>query len=101
MENYMLALIVLLAFLLLSRLVNEKAMKKLEMEKKAALVDIFSKNRSWTLGILIAIFAIYFVIIGYELLDFYWTNIAYIIVLFIYMAGMAVYAFRKLKEHDF
>lgn len=101
MENYLPALIVLLAFLLLSRLVNEKAMKKLEMDKKAALVDIFSKNRSWTLGILIAIFTFYFVSLNYALLDFYWTNILYIIVIFIYMAAMAVYAFRKLKEHNF
>lgn len=101
MENYMPAFLVLLAFLLLSRLVNTKAIKKLEPEKKAALVEIFSQNRSWVLGILIAFFAFYFVSITYELLDIYWTNIIYILLGLIYMAAMAVYVFRKLKEFDF
>lgn len=101
METYPGAILVFLAFLIFSRLVNVKAIKKLEMDKKAALVDIFSKNRSWTLGILIAIFAFYFISISYALFDFYQTNIIYIIVLLVYMAAMAVYALRKLKEHVF
>lgn len=101
MDNYPLAFLVLLISFFLSRLVNNHAIKKLEVHEKAALVDLFSTNRSWTFGILIAIFAFYFVSLKYELLDIYWTNILYISVLFIYMTAMAVYAFKNLKEQNF
>lgn len=101
MDNYPLAFLVLLISFFLSRIVNNNAVKKLEAQEKADLVDLFSANRSWTFGILIAVFAFYFVSIKYELLDLFWTNILYISVLFIYMTMMFVYAFKKLKEQNF
>jgi hypothetical protein len=101
MDNHMLAFFVFITCLLLSRIVNTNAIKKLEMDKKAALVDVFSKNTFLTIGILIAIFAFYFLSINYELFDLFWTNVIYLTALVIYMLVMALYAFRKLKENDF
>lgn len=101
MDNFILAFVVLLVFILISRMISEKATKKLEPDKKAALIDVFSKDRIWTLGALIVIFVFYFVSIKYTLLDFYWTNILYVIALLIYFLVVSVYSFKKLKEHNF
>ena len=61
MDNFMIAVVVLLVAIFSSRIINEKANKKLEQDKKAALIDIFSNNRMWTYGVLIAIVVLFYI----------------------------------------
>ena len=57
MDNFIIAFIIFLVFSFASRVINENGNKKLDQEKKAALIDLFSGSRIYSLGILICIVA--------------------------------------------
>ena len=97
----MIAFVVLLVGLFISRIINEKATKKLQQDKKATLVDVFSRDRTWSYGVLIAIVILYFVSLRYELIDPFWTYLIYIVSLIAYIIIMAYTSFKKLKANDF
>ncbi|UZR95248.1 hypothetical protein [Chondrinema litorale] len=48
MDNFMIAFVAMLATVFFSRLINEKANKKLDPDKKLLLIDLFSDSRSWS-----------------------------------------------------
>jgi hypothetical protein len=60
MENYMIGFVIVLVSSFMSRMINEKAIMKLDQLKKAELVDLFSGDRIYTLGILIVIVVLFF-----------------------------------------
>ena len=97
----MIAVVVLLVAIFSSRMINEKANKKLEQDKKAALIDIFSNNRIWTYGVLIAIVVLFYISLRFNLINPVWTYIIYIVSLIAYILTISYNSYIKLKANDF
>jgi len=100
-DKTMIAFIVLLVFILVARMLNEKANKTLSSEKKVELIDLFSKNRITSLIIIIVVFLLYFLVLRNELLPPKLTMIIYIGVLALYIIYYTVTTHRKLTAHEF
>ncbi|MFK7787755.1 MAG: hypothetical protein AB8B56_21720 [Crocinitomicaceae bacterium] len=100
-DKLMISFIVLLVFVLVARVLNERASKQLSPEKKVELIDLFSKNRITSLIILIGIILLYFLVMRAELLPPMVTMGIYMGVLVIYIIFFTVTTYRKLKAHDF
>ena len=97
----MIAFVVLLVMVFVSRTLSEKANKKLDQEKKAKLIDLFSKGRTINFGILIAIIALFFIAIRFSNLNTVIIFASYIFLVFIFMIISAILSYRKLKNNDF
>jgi hypothetical protein len=101
MDNFMIAVILFLVFSFVSRALNENANKKLDPEKKATLIDLFSKNRIYSFAILIGIISFFFASISFNWLDRNKTLIIYLVSIIIFIIGSSYISFKKLKESDF
>jgi uncharacterized protein YacL len=101
MDNLMIAFVLLLGLMFFSRTINEKATKKLDQDKKAALVDLFSSGRMYTFGILIGIIVLFFVSMRFNLLDSMITYIIYIVSIFAFIIITSLFSYRKLQANDF
>ncbi|MBI3233782.1 MAG: hypothetical protein HYZ42_07035, partial [Bacteroidetes bacterium] len=85
--NFFLLLSFFLLFLsiFIARIITEKATQALTEEKKLALIDLFSENRIYSLGIILGIFAIYIGIQFIEGINLVIANILYFAFLILYM----------------
>ncbi|MBO9703183.1 MAG: hypothetical protein J7604_23415 [Sporocytophaga sp.] len=101
MDYAMIAILVMLGIMFLSRTLNENANKKLDQDKKAELVDLFSKDRIYNFGILIIIISIFFINIKLNLIDQYLNYGIYIGSVVIFMIVSTYLSFRKLKKNNF
>ena len=101
MDNYMIGFVLLLGLIFISRTINEKANKKLDQDKKAALIDIFSKSRIYTFGILIGIIVLFFLSLRFNLIDPLITDIIYIVSIFAFITITNYTSYKKLKENDY
>ena len=97
----MIAFVVLLVMIFVSRTLSEKANKKLDQEKKAKLIDLFSKGRTINFGILIAIIALFFIAIRFSNLNTVIIFASYIFLVFTFLIISAILSYRKLKNNDF
>jgi hypothetical protein len=97
----MIGVILLLGINLISRLVNEKATGKLEQDKKAALVDLFSKNRIYTFGIIIGIIVLLVLNQKLKFIDFWIAYSIYIVSVLCLIIVSNYSSYKKLKENDF
>ena len=94
------SLIIFVVLMLLSRYINSEAIKKLSMEKKAALIDDFSGLSVWSiLPLLVLLGGFYFAI------EYVENHLIYLWVLFVlagfYVVGLQVYIYKKLKKMDY
>lgn len=101
MNNLMVAIILLLGFVFIARMINENAMKKLEQDKKAALIDLFSKDRTYHFGILIAIIALFFACINFNLIAPLIAYTIYIVSILTFISITSYNSYQKLKKNDF
>lgn len=102
MDNYYLAaIIVWLGMTFLSRRANDKANKSLDVEKKAALVDLASGNRTFSLVSVIGIVALFFLCIKYQWLPPVLAYILYFLFLISSFVVSSYLIFQKLKEHQY
>jgi hypothetical protein len=101
MDNFMIAFVLLLGLIFISRTINEKATKKLDQDKKAALIDLFSNGRIYTFGILIGIIVLFFLSMRFNLIDPLITYIIYIVSLFTFIIITSIFSYKKLKANDF
>lgn len=101
MDNFMIAFILLLGSILIAQFVNEKAIKNLDQLKKAELTDLFSKNRIYTMVILICIITIFFISLRFQLIDPFISTIVYIIAIFCFLVINGYLSYKKLKENAF
>ena len=92
---------VLLVFIFGTRIISEKANKKLSVEKKAELIDLFSNTRTRTFGLMILIIGLYFLALKFQILPPSLTMALYLILLLAFIGYNTVAAQRKLKENDF
>ena len=97
----MIAFVVLLVMIFVSRKQSEKANKKLDQEKKAELIDLFSNDRTINFGILIAIIVLFFIAIRFSNLNTVIIFASYIFIVLIFMIISAILSYRKLKYNDF
>jgi hypothetical protein len=101
MDNFMIAVILFIAIIFLSRIINERATKKLSQEKKAELIDLFSKSRIYSMGILIAIIIFYFASLKLQIVD---PNVAvgvYFVLILTFLVITGYQSFNKLKGNNF
>lgn len=101
MDNFMISFIIFIVAIFFSRKIIEKANKKLDQEKKAALIDVFSRDRIWTYGMLLGLIILFFITLRFSLIDPLWAYLIYIFLLISYVIMMAYYSYKKLKTNDF
>jgi hypothetical protein len=101
MDELTIGFIFILVVILISRILNVKANKMLDQEKKAELIDLFSKHQIYTLGILIVIISGYFIALKFNLLNPQVINIIYLILVFGFIIMSGALSFRKLKNNGF
>ncbi|WP_028980201.1 hypothetical protein [Sporocytophaga myxococcoides] len=101
MDYGMIAILVILGIMFLSRTLNENANKKLDQDKKAELVDLFSKDRIFNFGILIIIVLIFFINIKLNLIDPILNYGIYIGSILTFLTVSTFLSFKKLKKNNF
>lgn len=90
-----------LASVFASSILYNKALKKLDMEKKAELIDKFSGFRNYSLLIMIVIVAAYFILLQKQLIDGRILTISYLVTFVIYLAVVNYYSYTVLKKNNF
>lgn len=102
MNNYYIAAIITwLGMTFLSRRVSDQANKTLDVDKKAALVDLASGNRTLSLVSVISIVGLFFLCIKYEWLNPILAYILYFVLLIASFVISSYLIFKKLKEHQY
>ena len=101
MENYVTAFIILLGAIFISRIFTERGNKYLDAEKKSGLLDLFSKDRTYGLGILFGIIILYVVVINYNLLPFILTTILYFVLISIFLFVSTYRSWILLRKHNY
>jgi divalent metal cation (Fe/Co/Zn/Cd) transporter len=101
MDNFIIAFILLLGVVFISRMINEKANKKLDQAKKAELIDLFSSTRIYSFGVLIVIIILFFLSLRFNLLDPFITYLIYIFLVIAYLIITGLNSFRLLKKNNF
>lgn len=97
MNNFYIGFIFLLAVMFISRILSEKSNKKLNEHQKAGLIDLFSKNRIYSLGVMILTFLAFFASIEYRLTDPKLTLTLFMGIYLLYMIAMGYLSYQKLK----
>lgn len=97
----MLVLIVFLVLFFASRMILEKANKKLSPEQKASLLDIFSKDRIYIYGALISVVLLFFASLKFQLIPAAISYTLYMFLIFIFIIITSIYYYKKLKSSDF
>nr|WP_294859735.1 hypothetical protein [uncultured Fluviicola sp.] len=100
-NNYITGLFSMLFVLLISRILSERAMKKLDQNQKVALLDLFSNRRIYNYVILIGIIGLFFACSKFELISSAFNIVIYVILLTLYIFINTLLSYRKLKDYDF
>lgn len=95
------AFVLLLVVVLIARVINQRAYKKLEQEKKLELIDLFSNKSIYTFAILIAIISLFFIATKYDLVSPFVLYSIYTIAIFALIFISGYFSYKKLKEHNF
>lgn len=101
MDNFTIGFIFLLLVILASKILNASANKKLDHDKKAELVDLFSKQQIYSLGFLIVIIMGYFSGFTFKLLNPQVMNVIYIVLIFGFIIVSGFLSYKKLKKNGF
>lgn len=101
MDNFMIAILVLLVSSFAGRRINQKASEKLNDEQKAKLVTLFSKSGLYRFGVLIVVLALYFLNIKFKWIDLGIAIFVFAIFVLTFLAGTAYVTYKKLKENSF
>lgn len=101
MDNQLIALLLLICIIYLSRAFIGISNKKLDQAKKAELIDLFSKDRFYTLGFLIIIIVLYIACLKFNWFDPFMVRVTYAVLLLGYIITINFLSFRKLKNNHF
>ena len=97
----MIAFVVFMIFILLSKYLNSKAYKTLSNEKKLELSDLFSNTKVGQFALMIGIVIIYFMILKFDIVEPFIAVSLFFIVILIVLSIQSKRAYTKLKKHDF
>ena len=101
MNNYIVAFMSFFATILVSRFISERAIKKLNQEQKANLIDSFSKGRVLSSVFVFILIGVYFLFLEYKVLPSFYTFLVYIILLSVYLLIMSFWYYKKLKSSGY
>ncbi|OFY09203.1 MAG: hypothetical protein A2W93_15425 [Bacteroidetes bacterium GWF2_43_63] len=82
-------------------MINDRANRQLDSDKRAALFDLFAKGRIFMYIALAGIVVIFVVSLKYELLDPMATFLIYAALLFVYVIVTNYIAWKRLKSNDY
>lgn len=97
----MISMLILLACILVSRFLSEKAMKDLSPEKKAALIDLFSTNRKRSLILVFALVALFFGFIKLNFIALSYLTITYAFLFLTILSIRMYFTYYKLVKNEF
>lgn len=99
--NYTIGLFSMLVIILISRILSERALRKLDKEKKIELLDLFSGKRIYSFAALIVILALFYAGLKFEVVPPMINAVIFVclIALHIFISGVSSY--RVLKNNDF
>jgi hypothetical protein len=101
MTNFIYYLIGFIVFIYIARLLGDKALKHLNADQKAGLIDLFTEDRRYG-GIAIFCMVIGFlIIIQFDLLDTVVAFTGYFILMIVIMTVKALRTNAKLKANDY
>jgi hypothetical protein len=101
MDNLMLGFILLLIGSFISLYLMEKANKKLDQEKKASLVGLFSRHRIHNLGFIIIIITLLYTNSRFHFIEDLLAITLYIIILVSFIIFSNYRSYSILKSNDF
>ncbi len=101
MDNFMFAFILLLVSTFIARATSTKATNKLDQDKKAELLDLFSRNGIYSFGILIVIVILYFGNLKFAIIEARLSTIIFYILLLAFISISSYLSYQKLKINNF
>jgi len=101
MDTILIAFLVFMVTIIGARMINDRANKQLDTEKRAALFDIFARGRILMYIALASIVAIFILSLKFELLDTMLTFLIYAALLFVYVVITNYIAWKRLKSNDY
>jgi hypothetical protein len=90
-------LIIFFGLIIISRVITEKALKELNTEEKARLIDAFSSYRIYNFIAVAIILVLYFIALKY-FTDMQLVSLTYIGVIFLLLLVLSWIAFKKMKQ---
>ena len=101
MDNLLIGYLFLFAVIFITKILNDKANKKLDADKKAELIDLFSTSKYYSYGILFGILLLFFLNIKLHYIDLVTSMILLFIFIFfqLFISGYTYY--HKLKKRHF
>lgn len=97
-DGFMIGVILMMVAILISRIVSEKALKKLNADQKTLLIDQFSSQRIWSLAMVILILVGYFLALKTRVLEPITMMTIYIVVLAVFMTIQIKSSISKLQR---
>ncbi|HBG69417.1 MAG TPA: hypothetical protein DDX57_01355 [Bacteroidales bacterium] len=101
MDTIQIAFLIFVVVIIGARLINDRANRQLDSDKRAALFDLFAKGRIFMYIALAGIVVIFVVSLKYELLDPMATFLIYAALLFVYVIVTNYIAWKRLKSNDY
>ncbi|TMM57492.1 hypothetical protein FEE95_13500 [Maribacter algarum] len=101
MDNFMIAILVILASSFIGRRINQKASEKLNDDQKARLVTLFSRSGIYSFIILILILGLFFSNIKFKWVDQGSASLVFMVFITTFLLGNAYRTYKKLKEANF
>lgn len=96
-----LSILILVACIIISRIIQVNAQNKLDAEKKSQLLDVSNKNQIAILVSIGVLFLSFFLVIETQIIDSNIAFIIYVILIFSISLVNIVRIYSKLKKSDF
>lgn len=97
----MVGIIVIVLTVIVARYAQNQALKEIDVEFKAKLVDLFSDFNKFSIVFLIGIMLIYYWVVNANYLNPFLLTVLFFTTLFVYMVIQAVNTYNRLKKNDF
>ena len=97
----MISILILLACVLISRFISDKAIKDLSPEKKVELIELFSGNRIKSLILVFVLVAVFFGFIELNFIALSYLTITYAFLFFIILIVRMYSTYKKLIQNEF
>jgi len=97
----MISFVLLLLAVFGARTILERANKHLDQEKKAQLIDLFSRNRIYNFALLVGLILLYFLSLEMAWFDPFISYVAFSLALVLFLIGTAFISYKRLSDHDF
>jgi hypothetical protein len=100
-NNFILYLIGFFVVIYIARLMGEKAMKHLDSEQKAGLIDLFTKERRYGSFIVLSLVVVFLIVLQYKLVEPILAFIGYFIIMVGYMLIKTYRTYNKLVVNNY